>query len=134
MLTLLAVHADAHATPTTVLPAGAIAHVKGCWQAADERWTFRAKGTSGLEIIREVKEPNDPDLAVRARIPRDLLYDASPPSFAFGAAGRIHALMFVFTFHQDPRRKWLDVWVYSSHSPSQGFHSTGGHFEADVCR
>ncbi len=91
---------DAASTVTMELPASAIAKLAGCWQSRQlaERWTFRTKGAHGLEIVREIA---DPSYAERARFPHDVMYDAAVGNFAFTAAGRIHAAMYVFVLQGD---------------------------------
>jgi hypothetical protein len=80
-----------------------ISELSGCWapppvrwsgktQSA-ERWTFRNKSAHGVEIVRKIP---DSGYNERVRAPRDVLFSASTRSFAFGAAGQIHALMFIF--------------------------------------
>jgi hypothetical protein len=112
---------------TTDLPATAIRDLAGCWRwsSADETWTFRAKGPHGLEVVREVA---DRSYAERARIPRDVMYDPAVGTFAFAAAGRIHALMFMFQRKGDQ----LVGQSYTSHRPGS-YAPTGNTLALTPC-
>ena len=129
LLFLVALCGTAAADPvTTELPPHALAELTGCWRwtEARETWTFRAKGAQGHEDVREVA---DRSYAQRARIPRDVMYDPAAGTFAFAAAGRIHALMFVFQRKGDQ----LVGQSYSSQRPGD-YAPTGNTLALTPCR
>jgi hypothetical protein len=96
---------------TTVLPAGAITTLTGCWRHdGSETWTFRHEGNAGLVVVREL---HDTTYADRARIPQPVSYDPTSKTFGFGAAGRIHGLMMLFQIDH----RTLKTAVYTSHTP-----------------
>ncbi|MEO7113927.1 MAG: hypothetical protein ABI183_26030, partial [Polyangiaceae bacterium] len=124
---------DADAQVARVLPRAAIADLTGCWRTATgyERWNFRAKGVDGLEVVRELdKSAPERD---RARIPDDVLYDAATRTFGFPAAGRIHALLFVFTEQHTAKRIWLQASSFASRAPGAGYYDTGNTLELNRC-
>jgi hypothetical protein len=119
--------ADPAATATTTLDDHAIAALAGCWKSHGERWTFRRHGDHGLEVIRDV---GDASYAERARIPRDVLFDPKANTFGFGAAGRIHAELFVFVIRGDH----LEAWPYWKPDGAKGYAWSGNEWTLVACR
>lgn len=95
--------AVAAADPTHELDDHAISTLAGCWQTHGETWTFRKTRAHGLEIIREL---GNATYAARARLPRDVMFDPKTGDFGFGAAGRIHAALYVFRIGKTDLQAW----------------------------
>jgi hypothetical protein len=113
---------------TVGIPDGVLQPVLGCWQLADrERWTIARAPGGGARVTRV-------PLDAQAPMPRpetsELMYDPGQPAFAFSAAGRIHALLFVFTV--GPAE--LDGRWASSHAPGTGYAWTGNGATLARCR
>jgi hypothetical protein len=126
-IVLLAGSADADPTVTATLDDHAITALAGCWTSHGERWTFRKHGDHGLQVIRDV---GDESYAERARIPRDVLFDPKASTFGFGAAGRIHAALFVFAI----RSNHLDAWPYWKPDGAKGYAWSGNMWTFVACR
>jgi hypothetical protein len=113
---------------TTVLSAADVTTLKGCWHVAgaNDRWIFSSRGPASLQVVHEVR---DSSYADRARMPHDVMFDPTTHTYAFAAAGMIHALLGVFTI----RGSDLYVAFYSSHTPSSGYHWTGDSVVFERC-
>jgi hypothetical protein len=116
----------AAADPTHDLDAHALATLTGCWQMSGERWTFRKTGEHGLQVIREI---TDSTYAERARIPRDVMFDATTNNFGFPAAGRIHAALFIFKIGKTE----LQAWNYWKPDESKSYIWSGNTFALAPC-
>lgn len=114
------------ADPQREIEPHAISTLTGCWQMRGERWTFRKSGEHGLEVIRTV---DDSSYAERARIPHDVLFDAKTGDFGFGAAGRIHAAMFIFRLGNAS----LDAWSYWKPDGTKSYAWSGNRFTLVPC-
>ena len=106
-----------HATSSviTVLPEPIIKTLVGCWREKGEpdRWNFRRKGTSGIEVIHETDTPTSAS---------DLMFDPAANDYAFVATGWRYPQLLIFVI----RAHAIEVWFYSSHH-SRGYHWTGRH-------
>ena len=129
-LALLFVAATAAADPnvTQRLSDDSIASLAGCWRVRGdtETWTFQANADHGLDVVRELGR--DAVEATRARIARPLLFSLKDHDFAFGAAGRIHGLMAIFTIdHGALHASW-----FSTHD-GKSYFFTGNNVVAERC-
>jgi hypothetical protein len=117
-----------HATP--VVPPALVDALVGCWEhpEANERWQLDRAGASGITVVRHVGAGTG-DYEARAKIPTPLLHNAATGTLGFPAAGRIHALLFLFTRVDDH----LEVDSFSRRQSSAPYHATGSHFTVHRC-
>jgi len=102
---LAAVPALAQDAPDNVIrrgiPSDALALVDGCWETDGERWTIRREGRGRASVLRVVEGPRGRRMGRRARLESALMFEPSTGRYAFSAAGRIHALLILFTADGD---------------------------------
>src|SRR4051812_34455821 len=126
---LAAAPAPAAPPVTSDLPDDGRAGLLGCWRVEsehwDETWTFVAHGPRGLDVVRELGDAAE---AERARIPAEVLYDPVAGTYGFGAAGRIHPLLFVVR----AERARLAANAFSRHD-DQGWAWTGSNLALRRC-
>ena len=91
-----------------------------------ERWMLKPKAKRSIEVVREI---DDTSYADRARLPQELDYQPSSDTYGFLAAGRIHALMFMF----QRKGERLQAWSYSRHNPAETYSWTGNTLWLDRC-
>ncbi len=113
------------------LPPAILQSVLGCWQQGGERFEIHRTLEGGAQIVRTLAPTDasfDPDYARRAALPQELMYDPTDGSLAFQAAGRIHALLFIFKVTP----KGLDGYWASNHG--KGYAPTGSTSTLIHCR
>lgn len=120
---------------TEEIPEKLLRALLGCWQLdAQERWTISQHGAGRARVVRTFRKQSGlasfPDYARRAAIPSTLMYDAHQGNFAFSTAGRIHAMLVVFT----QSGSTLETRWYSKHSPEALYAFTGNTTTLQRCK
>jgi len=126
---------SAAAISVNSVPSSKIDDLLGCWSYAGEEWRFVRAG-KGIQVVRSLSKDVArlmPDYAERARVPEPLQYAPAESSYAFLAAGDVHALLFALTPQGTGKTAVLRVTVYSMQSPGERPRWTGNAGDAERC-